>query len=101
MLRDTGELLVPAVAETVAALDLKPEDAAAVKLAQQYAAAIDDSAHDGTRARASAMRWIAPQLLAVLESLGATPLARSKLKGGKTDYAEDPLDALRKARRGA
>src|SRR6266487_2820289 len=41
VLRDSAELLAPAVAETIAALGLKPEDAAAVKLAQRYAKAID------------------------------------------------------------
>lgn len=100
MLRDTADFLVPAVAETVAALDLKPEDAAAVQLARRYAAAIDGSLGDN-RAHASAMRWIAPQLLAVLESLGATPLARTRLKGGKVPDAEDPLSQLRTRKRGA
>jgi hypothetical protein len=44
MLRDADQLLAPAVAETVAALSLKPEDAAALKLAGHYARAIDDAA---------------------------------------------------------
>jgi hypothetical protein len=100
MLRDSEDLLVPAVADTVAALALKPEDAAAVKLAQRYAAAIDDSAYEGTRAHASAMRWIAPQLLAVLESLGATPVARTRLaKGDDGDGKPNRLQQLRDARR--
>jgi hypothetical protein len=36
--RDADELVAPAVAETVAALELQPEDAAAVQLARRYAA---------------------------------------------------------------
>jgi hypothetical protein len=100
MVTDTENLLVPAVNQTIDALDLKPEDAAAVKLAQRYAAAIDDSVFDGPRAHASAMRWIAPQLLAVLESLGATPLARTRLaKASDGDGTPNRLQQLRDARR--
>src|SRR6266536_3621101 len=62
LLRDSTELLAPAVAETIAALALKPEDAAAVKLAQRYAAAID--------ADAAALDFLGPKLLAVLEGGG-------------------------------
>src|SRR5260370_14967565 len=40
MLRDSGELLAPAVAGSVAALTLTPADTAAGKLAPRYAAAI-------------------------------------------------------------
>ncbi len=96
MLRDAGELLGPAVAGAVAALTLAPADGAAVKLAQRYAAAIDDADN-----RAEALERLGPRLLAALESLGATPAARAKLKGGKEPGAtEDPLQKLRAARRG-
>ncbi len=94
MLRDADELLTPAVAETIAALSLGPEDAAAVKLAGRYAAAID-----GAKDSAWAMRWIGPLLLDALESLGATPAARARLKEGKPGGSKKPggLAALRQA----
>src|SRR5260370_30383539 len=75
MLRDAGELVGPAVAATVTGLTLTAADAAAVKLAQRYAAAID-----GADNRAEALERLGPRLLAVLESLGATPAATAKLK---------------------
>lgn len=96
-LRDASELLWPAVAETIASLDLKSEDAAAVKLAQRYARVIDQTPD---AKQPSIMRWLGPELHRLLESLGATPAARAAMtKGGKTGNApEDPLEALRKAR---
>ena len=94
MLRDSAELLAPAVAETIAALSLKAEDAAAVKLAERYAAAID--------ADSDALDRLGPKLHAVLESLGATPAGRAKLKGGRpADAAPNRLHALRSASRRA
>src|SRR5258708_37971617 len=78
MLRDAGELLGPAVAETVTGLTLAAADAAAVKLAQRYAAAID-----GADNRAEALERLGPRLLAVLESLRATPAARAELSEGR------------------
>lgn len=85
------------VALTINALDLTDKDAAAVKLAFDYADALD--AHRGPegdpKLRAWAVRWIAPQLLDVLESLGATPRAR-KVKAGKPgDAKPNRLHALR------
>lgn len=103
-LRDVSELLWPAVSETIASLDLSPEDAAAVKLAQRYARVIDalpDKAPRGSQDQAWGMRWIGPLLLDALNSLGATPLARAKLKKGGDDAAEDPLLQLPVRRRGA
>jgi hypothetical protein len=97
-LHDTSNLLGLAVNDTIAALDLADEDAAAVKLAQRYAAAIDATLGDA-RAHASAMRWIAPQLLDVLEALGATPAARNRLKkGGDKDARPSRIQGLRDAR---
>ena len=94
-LRDTAELVLPAVRETIAKLELDSEDAAAVKLAERLAALIDEAEghcrgcddSDCKRGRTDAwlLRWIAPELLAVLDSLGATPLARSRIKGGKAE----------------
>src|SRR5258708_9544728 len=93
MLRDGGGLVRPAVTATVTGLTLAAADSAAVKLAQRYAAAIDDA-----DSRAEALERLGPRLLAALESLGATPAARAKLKGGKEPGAtEDPLQKLRAA----
>jgi hypothetical protein len=95
MLRDAGELLGPAVAETVAALTLTPADGAAVKLAQRYAAAIDTAESPG-----EALERLGPKLLAALESLGATPAARARLKEGKGSGGKPSgLQALREAHR--
>jgi hypothetical protein len=76
-LRSADELLAPAIAETIASLDLKPEDAAAARVAERYAAVID-----AAKDQAYAMRWLGPLLLDALEELGATPAARAKLTKG-------------------
>lgn len=104
MLRDTSELLWPAVAETLSQLDLGPEDAAAKKLAECYAKIIDQlpaSAERGEQGRAWGLRWIGPLLLDALEQLGATPAARVRIKGGGKhgDAPASQLSKLRAARR--
>ncbi len=94
-LRSADTLIAPAVAETIKQLTLGPEDAAAVRLAERYAAAID--AAPATEQQET-LDKLGPKLLAALESLGATPKARAALKtqpagtGGR-------LEALRAARR--
>jgi hypothetical protein len=108
-LQDADELLLPAVREAIAALKLTEEDAGTVKLAEQYARAIDgagrhcaDCADPDCKQESNtwAMRWIAPLLLDALESLGATPLARSRLKtGAPASAGPSRLQALRDARR--
>jgi hypothetical protein len=92
-LEAVDNLLGPAVAETVAALTTTLEDKAAVQLAKRYAATIDE-AED----RAEAMEKLGPKLLTVLESLGATPASRARLKGGAPSRAESRLQTLRAAR---
>jgi hypothetical protein len=92
MLRDAGELLAPAVAGTITALTLTAADAAAVKLAERYAAAID--------AGEDTLEKLGPKLLAALESLGATPQARARLKEGRAAGGKPSgLHALREAHR--
>jgi hypothetical protein len=109
-LRDASELLWPAVAETLASLDLQPDDAAARKLAQRYAQVIDalpdlgeftsERAHD----QAWGLRWIGPLLLDCLTELGATPASRAAItkmtSTGKTkpDSGPSELDRLRASR---
>jgi hypothetical protein len=110
-LRDASELLWPAVQETLAALDLGSEHAAARRLAQRYAQVIDglpdhdeytsERAHD----QAWALRWIGPLLLDALVQLGATPAARAAIDktvkpggGSQPDAPESQLDRLRASR---
>ena len=78
-LRDAADLLAPAIAETLASLDLGAENAAAAKVAQRYAEVIDQA-----KDQAWAMRWLGPLLLDALEQLGATPAAKAKQQGKST-----------------
>jgi hypothetical protein len=110
-LRDADETLTGAIAKAISSIEnLDDCDAGAIQLAREYAAVIDRSyGHcrgcegDCQRVGTSAwsMRWIAPLLLDCLVQLGATPLARVRLKKGGDDAAEDPLDRLPVRRRGA
>jgi hypothetical protein len=98
-LRDASELLWPAVSETVAVLKLDPDgqDAAAAKLALQYARTIDEAPPG--KAYAAAIRWLGPELLKVLAELGATPAARAAMKKTvKPDAKPNGLQKLRDAR---
>jgi hypothetical protein len=85
-LRDVDKLLWPAVQETLAALGKLSEDSAARKLAQRYAQAIDATPD---AKQASVLRWLGPELLKLLESLGATPAARAALTKGKSAPGKD------------
>jgi hypothetical protein len=92
-LRDADSLVLPAVEQAIAALELGPSDVAAAQLARQYARTLDTA-----RDPAWAYRWIGPLLQVALEQLGATPAARSRLKTGKPPEREPSrLDALRAA----
>jgi hypothetical protein len=125
MLRDADELLAPAVAATVGALQLTDDrDAAVVRLTQRYAAAIDLAADLAAEAdqvqldpddpighiqlsrlaaqveAVAVLGTLGPKLLAALQALQATPAARARRKGGGGDRAEpNRLQALRAARR--
>jgi len=98
-LRDVSKLLYPAVCETVASLELDSKDAAAVKLAKEYARAIDELP-DG-KERTSALWHLGERLESLLAELGATPAARAAMKTGNTsgNAAVSKLDELRAARR--
>ena len=82
-------MLVDAVREALAELDLTPADKGATELALTYANSIDSGMGDIAR--------VGPALLAVLESLGMTPKARAAIKRGvNTDAGHtSPLDELR------
>jgi hypothetical protein len=94
VLRAVDDMLGPAVAETIEALGLAPEHAAAAKLAERYAKVLD-RAQDP----AWAMRWIGPLLLEVLAELGATPMAKTRLPKDTGPREPSALDKLRLARR--
>jgi hypothetical protein len=105
-LRDTSELMWPAVAETLATLELGSEHAAAARLAKRYAQLIDElpaNAPRGQPSQAWALRWIGPLLLDALTELGATPAAKAAMakKGTPPPGQDDPLARLRARRRGA
>ncbi len=95
-IQDADRTLTAAVAVTLDALKLAPEDTAAKRLAARYAAAIDTA--ESTQ---DALDKLGPKLLAVLESLGATPAARARPKEGKASGGSKPsgLQALREAHR--
>lgn len=118
-LQPADNLIGPAVTETVNHLDLDAVDAAAVKLAQRYAAAIDaaariaadldDLSDDESLAKRVAalaakveaqcvLDRLGPKLLEALEALGATPRARASRKGGASAPAQGRLAALRSVR---
>lgn len=96
MLHDAGRGLTAAAADTITALELAPEDAAAVRLTQKYAAEIDN-AEDS----AAALERLGPKLLAVLDALGATPQARARLKNGQPPDAKPSRLTHLRATRGA
>lgn len=124
-LQDAADLLAPAVEQSLAVLVLAGEDHAAAQLARSYARQIDEALRAEFLARQALeevseedpltrayirelaakvatkelLDRLGPKLLAVLESLGATPAARARLKGGKIpDAPENQLGKLRKAR---
>lgn len=113
-------LLLPAVMETIGKLELDDADAGAVRLAQRYAATIDEArrlaaaldrmpySEDTFKAVAAlkakvdaqtVLDTLGPKLLDVLQQLGATPKARAQLKGGGAQRGQTSrLAALRSAR---
>lgn len=123
-LRSADDLLAPAVAETLNALELQPEDAGAARLAETYAKALDRasaieaaadrvlrkandedpelaelvSALKGKLAAATTLRELGPKLHDVLTALGANPKGRAALSKGGAPRGKSKLDQLREAR---
>lgn len=86
--------MAAAVEETLGALTLTPEDAAAVELARELAAAIDADQRQG-----QVLADLSSKLLSVLTALNATPQARARVKeGGSTGAGSSRLAVLRAAR---
>jgi hypothetical protein len=123
-LQDADRTMSAAVALTLDALKVAPEDAAAKRLAQRYAAAIDAAERaqwlaekaldeipaDDVMGRAyiqtlaakvevkELLDRLGPKLLAALEALGATPQARARLRGAQpADAKPNRLGQLRQA----
>ena len=124
-IRAADDLIAPAVAETLQDLDESVVDAGARRLAERYAAAIDeahliaadlesvlasDDADDDVRKRVAALSakveaqtvldTLGPKLLAALDSLGATPKARARDGKGGAARGDSKLAALRNNRAG-
>lgn len=118
-LQAADRLLAPAVAASLAVLDLPDEDQAAARLADTYARAIDEAkaaerwadkvlakvdAESDTFDEVKALRLkltarsaladLGPKLTALLVELGATPKARAAMAKGKpAQTAPDPSAA--------
>ena len=86
-------VMLRAVETSIDALGLPESDAAVAQLARRLAEAIDQAADPRWAAR-----WLAPELLHVLEQLGATPLSRRQAKPDPRRTGQ--LDGLRAQRRG-
>jgi hypothetical protein len=89
--RPEDERLLPAVEETLKALQPGAEDAGTVQLARVYAGVIDQA-----RNPAWAMRWIGPLLLDTLTALQATPASRPVAP--RVPHGMSRLDKLRAVR---
>jgi hypothetical protein len=94
-LREVDKLFWPAIQETLAALGQLGEDSTAKKLAQRYAQVIDATPD---AKQASVLRWLGPELLKVLEALGATPAARAAMTKGQKPATENAPNGLAKLR---
>lgn len=127
-LASADRLLAPAVAASLSALDLPPEDEAAARLADTYARALDSAAGMEAQARKvlrdaaggdedlmarvealtqalaarTALVQLGPKLESVLTQLGATPKGRAAL-GKKKDPgpSNSPLSRLQSVAPGA
>lgn len=89
-----------ALNDALAAVQLKPGDAAAVALARAYAAELDVKTCPECD-RGGDLAKVGPLLLAVLTALGMTPAARKAVTGkGGTDASSgpSPMDELRQRR---
>jgi hypothetical protein len=90
--RDPSELIAPFVEETLAALELGDQDAAAAQLARRYAAAIDCAADSS-----AALRAFGPPLTRLLSELQATPASRKTASKPPGLKAVNPVRDLRTA----
>lgn len=92
-IRSVDRMLGPELERALATLTAAPEDAAAVALARQLAAAIDADERQGV-----ALAELSSKLLAVLVQLGLTPAARARVARGGASGGPSRLDILRARR---
>lgn len=90
--RDDDELLLPAVEQSLKALELGERDAGIAQVARRLASVIDDAQDP-----AAALRVFGPQLHKVLGALGGTPMARKGMPGKPQRQAPTRLAQLRAA----
>jgi hypothetical protein len=98
--RDADKLVLPQVRHTIEQLPLLAADSAAATLAERYADAIDQPSCPECGGHKQALIDLGPKLLAVLESLGATPKARTAAVKGGESAGQGALARLRAARTG-
>lgn len=89
---DVSERLYPGVCETLASLDLKPEDAGMARLARHLARVIDQAP---ASKRASVTWHLGAELRQTLAELGASPMARARVKKGDAIDLPSPVAGLR------
>ncbi len=82
-----------ALERALAALELRPEDAAAVALARSYAALMDPYGES----YAEMVKEFGPKLQSILESLGMTPKGRAQIEGKRSNSAENSAQNAKKA----
>lgn len=127
-LTSADRLISPAVNATLGAIDVEPRFEAAAKLAERYAAQLDDAhwtekraddvlkmveqnaddvelldAVQALRAKLSArsaVENLGPKLAALLDALGATPMGKAKLDKIKPPEDDDSGNWLAKMRNG-
>lgn len=97
MARKTASVLT-ALYAALRATETSGADGAAVALAKQYAAEIDDGGCGECGSRFERMEKLGPKLLAALEALSMTPRSRAALVKGGPDVGASPLDELRQRR---
>ena len=93
-------VLTEAYDQTIAQLDLQPEDAAAVASGRRVAERIDASAAAGDAAVETKALYLLPHLMNILDALGATPAARAELKAKAKSGDTDKRAKLRALRGG-
>lgn len=93
-LKDASELVLPAVAAAIDAIeDLEPADQGMVAIARHLARVIDEAT---PAKRAYCAHFVAPELMKALAELGCSPAARARIKGVKpVEHLESPLKRLK------
>lgn len=94
-----GERMQQAFASAVAALQLRPEDAALLAAGQRICEQLDRVAAVGDSVLVMKSLYLLPHLVNVLQQLGATPAAREQVMGAAEPEPRDNELAAFKRRR--